>query len=162
MERNRDRKRGVELMVGLFVVAGFVALLFTALQAANLGSFSWSEKTYTVEAMFDNIGGLKARAPVKSAGVVVGRVDTVTFDNTMYQARVTMSIDTKYQFPADTEAQILTSGLLGEQYIGLMAGADEEVLESGSKIRRTQSAMVLEQLVSKFMYSFVENKDNNQ
>ncbi|HIU72992.1 MAG TPA: outer membrane lipid asymmetry maintenance protein MlaD [Candidatus Aphodousia faecipullorum] len=159
MERNRDRKRGVELMVGLFVVAGFVALLFTALQAANLGSFSWSEKTYTVEAMFDNIGGLKARAPVKSAGVVVGRVDTVTFDNTMYQARVTMSIDTKYQFPADTEAQILTSGLLGEQYIGLMAGADEEVLESGSKIRRTQSAMVLEQLVSKFMYSFVENNN---
>ena len=159
MERNRDRKRGVELMVGLFVVAGFVALLFTALQAANLGSFSWSEKTYTVEAMFDNIGGLKARAPVKSAGVVVGRVDTVTFDNTMYQARVTMSIDTKYQFPADTEAQILTSGLLGEQYIGLMAGADEEVLESGSKIRRTQSAMMLEQLVSKFMYSFVENNN---
>lgn len=159
MERNRDRKRGVELMVGLFVVAGFVALLFTALQAANLGSFSWSEKTYTVEAMFDNIGGLKARAPVKSAGVVVGRVDTVTFDNTMYQARVTMSIDTKYQFPADTEAQILTSGLLGEQYVGLMAGADEEVLESGSKIRRTQSAMVLEQLVSKFMYSFVENNN---
>ena len=159
MERNRDRKRGVELMVGLFVVAGFVALLFTALQAANLGSFSWSEKTYTVEAMFDNIGGLKARAPVKSAGVVVGRVDTVTFDNTMYQARVTMSIFTIYLFPADTEAQILTSGLLGEQYIGLMAGADEEVLESGSKIRRTQSAMVLEQLVSKFMYSFVENNN---
>ena len=159
MERNRDRKRGVELMVGLFVVAGFVALLFTALQAANLGSFSWSEKTYMVEAMFDNIGGLKARAPVKSAGVVVGRVDTVTFDNTMFQARVTMSIDSKYQFPADTEAQILTSGLLGEQYIGLMAGADEEVLESGSKIRRTQSAMVLEQLISKLMYSFVENNN---
>ena len=159
MERNRDRKRGVELMVGLFVVAGFVALLFTALQAANLGSFSWSEKTYTVEAMFDNIGGLKARAPVKSAGVVVGRVDTVTFDNTMFQARVTMSIDSKYQFPADTEAQILTSGLLGEQYIGLMAGADEAVLESGSKIRRTQSAMVLEQLISKLMYSFVENNN---
>lgn len=159
MERNRDRKRGVELMVGLFVVAGFVALLFTALQAANLGSFSWSEKTYTVEAMFDNIGGLKARAPVKSAGVVVGRVDTVTFDNTMFQARVTMSIDSKYQFPADTEAQILTSGLLGEQYIGLMAGADEEVLESGSKIRRTQSAIVLEQLISKLMYSFVENNN---
>ena len=140
-------------------MAGFVALLFTALQAANLGSFSWSEKTYTVEAMFDNIGGLKARAPVKSAGVVVGRVDTVTFDNTMFQARVTMSIDSKYQFPADTEAQILTSGLLGEQYIGLMAGADEEVLESGSKIRRTQSAMVLEQLISKLMYSFVENNN---
>ena len=159
MERNRDRKRGVELMVGLFVVAGFVALLFTALQAANLGSFSWSEKTYTVAAISAHIAGLKARGSVISAGVVVGRVDTVTFDNTMFQARVTMSIDSKYQFPADTEAQILTSGLLGEQYIGLMAGADEEVLESGSKIRRTQSAMVLEQLISKLMYSFVENNN---
>ncbi|HIU84777.1 MAG TPA: outer membrane lipid asymmetry maintenance protein MlaD [Candidatus Aphodousia gallistercoris] len=159
MERKTDRKRGVELMVGLFVVAGFAALLFTALQAANLGSFSWSQNTYTVEAMFDNIGGLKARAPVKSAGVVVGRVETVTFDNSSFQAKVTMSLDAQYQFPADTEAQILTSGLLGEQYIGLMAGADEEVLEGGSKIRRTQSAMVLEQLISKLMYSFVENNN---
>lgn len=162
MERKTDRKRGVELMVGLFVVAGFAALLFTALQAANLGSFSWTQKTYTVEAMFDNIGGLKPRAPVKSAGVVVGRVENVTFDNNLFQAKVTMAIDSQYQFPTDTEAQILTSGLLGEQYIGFVAGADEEVLESGGKIRRTQSAMVLEQMISKFMYSFVENKDNNQ
>ena len=118
MERKADRKRGVELMVGLFVVAGFAALLFTALQAANLGSFSWSQKTYTVEAMFDNIGGLKPRAPVKSAGVVIGRVESVNFDNELFQARVTMTIDSQYQFPTDTEAQILTSGLLGEQYIG--------------------------------------------
>lgn len=162
MERKTDRKRGVELMVGLFVVAGFAALLFTALQAANLGSFSWTQKTYTVEAMFDNIGGLKPRAPVKSAGVVVGRVENVTFDNNLFQAKVTMAIDSQYQFPTDTEAQILTSGLLGEQYIGFVAGADEEVLESGGKIRRTQSAMVLEQMISKFMYSFVENKDSNQ
>ena len=162
MERKTDRKRGVELMVGLFVVAGFAALLFTALQAANLGSFSWTQKTYTVGAMFDNIGGLKPRAPVKSAGVVVGRVENVTFDNNLFQAKVTMTIDSQYQFPTDTEAQILTSGLLGEQYIGFVAGADEEVLESGGKIRRTQSAMVLEQMISKFMYSFVENKDNNQ
>ena len=156
MERKADRKRGVELMVGLFVVAGFAALLFTALQAANLGSFSWSQKTYTVEAMFDNIGGLKPRAPVKSAGVVIGRVESVNFDNELFQARVTMTIDSQYQFPTDTEAQILTSGLLGEQYIGFVAGA---VLETGGKIRRTQSAMVLEQMISKFMYSFVENKD---
>ena len=131
MERKADRKRGVELMVGLFVVAGFAALLFTALQAANLGSFSWSQKTYTVEAMFDNIGGLKPRAPVKSAGVVIGRVESVNFDNELFQARVTMTIDSQYQFPTDTEAQILTSGLLGEQYIGFVAGADEEVLETG-------------------------------
>ena len=162
MERKTDRKRGVELMGGLFVVAGFAALLFTALQAANLGSFSWSQKTYTVEALFDNIGGLKPRAPVKSAGVVIGRVESVTFDNDLYQAKVTMTIDSQYKFPTDTEAQILTSGLLGEQYIGFVAGADEEVLETGSKIRRTQSAMVLEQMISKFMYSFVENKDSNQ
>ena len=134
MERKTDRKRGVELLVGLFVVAGFAALLFTALQAANLGSFSWSQKTYTVEAMFDNIGGLKPRAPVKSAGVVIGRVEGVTFDNTLYQAKVTMTIDSQYQFPTDTEAQILTSGLLGEQYIGFVAGADEEMLENGGKI----------------------------
>ncbi|MCI5896406.1 MAG: outer membrane lipid asymmetry maintenance protein MlaD [Candidatus Aphodousia sp.] len=159
MERKTERKRSVELMVGLFVVAGFAALLFTALQAANLGSFSFSQKTYVVEAQFDNIGGLKPRAPVKSAGVVVGRVESITFDNQMYQAKVRMELDSGYEFPIDTEAQILTSGLLGEQYIGLTAGADEEMLEGGSKIRRTQSAMVLEQMISKFMYSFVENKD---
>ena len=162
MERKTDRKRGVELMVGLFVVAGFAALLFTALQAANLGSFSWTQKTYTVEAMFDNIGGLKPRAPVKSAGVVVGRVENVTFDNNLFQAKVTMTIDSHKQITTDKEAKIMTSCLVGEQYIGFVAGADEEVLESGGKIRRTQSAMVLEQMISKFMYSFVENKDNNQ
>lgn len=157
MERRSERKRSVELMVGIFVVLGFAALLFTALQAANLGSFSFRQKSYQVEAMFDNIGGLKARAPVKSAGVVVGRVESITFDNTLYQAKVTMAIDAGFEFPMDTEAQILTAGLLGEQYIGLVAGADDEILESGSKIRRTQSAMVLEQMISKFMYSFVEN-----
>ena len=159
MERKVQITRRVELMVGLFVVAGFLALLFTALQAANLGSFSFGEKTYRVEAYFDNIGGLKARAPVKSAGVVVGRVESVTFDNETYQARVTMQLEQKYNFPADTEAQILTAGLLGEQYIGLEAGADEDNLQGGSRIRRTQSAMVLEQMISKFMYSFVENND---
>ena len=158
MERRSERKRSVELMVGLFVVLGFAALLFTALQAANLGSFSFSQKSYQVEALFDNIGGLKARAPVKSAGVVVGRVESITFDNALYQAKVKMTIESGYEFPTDTEAQILTAGLLGEQYVGLVAGADDEVLGAGSKIRRTQSAMVLEQMVSKFMYSFVENK----
>ena len=89
----------------------------------------------------------------------MGRVESITFDNQMYQAKVRMELDSGYEFPIDTEAQILTSGLLGEQYIGLTAGADEEMLEGGSKIRRTQSAMVLEQMISKFMYSFVENKD---
>ena len=93
-------------MVGLFVVAGFAALLFTALQAANLGSFSWSQKTYTVEAMFDNIGGLKPRAPVKSAGVVIGRVESVTFDNDLYQAKVLMTIDSQYQFPTEDRSAV--------------------------------------------------------
>ena len=158
MERNVQRKRSIELWVGLFVVAGFVALLFTALQAANLGSFTFSQKTYQVQANFDNIGGLKPKAPVKSAGVVVGRVERIDFDPQTYQARVYMNVDNGYSFPTDTEALILTAGLLGEQYVGLQAGADEEMLENGSRIRRTQSAMVLEQMVSKFMYSFVENK----
>ncbi len=159
MQHKAERKRGMELMVGLFVVLGFFALLFTALQAANLGSFSFGQKSYRVEASFDNIGGLKSRAAVKSAGVVVGRVENISFDNDLFQAKVTMTIDSQYQFPADSEAQILTAGLLGEQYIGIIAGADEEALESGSKIRRTQSAMVLEQMISKFMYSFVESKE---
>lgn len=158
MNRTVQRKRSVELMVGLFVVAGFMALLFTALQAANLGTFSVGQSTYQVQANFDNIGGLKPKAPVKSAGVVVGRVESVTFDNDIFQAVVTMNIEKKYQFPTDSEAQILTAGLLGEQYIGLEAGADEENLQQGDRIRRTQSAMVLEQMISKFMYSFVEEK----
>ncbi len=158
MERKEKKNRTVELLVGLFVVAGFAALLFTALKAANLGTFSMGTKTYTVCAQFENIGGLKPRAPVKSAGVVIGRVTTISFDQTTFQARVDMEIESKYQFPVDTEAQILTSGLLGEQYVGFVAGGEDDNLSNGAKIERTQSAMVLENLVSKLMYSFVENK----
>lgn len=158
MQRKEKKNRTVELLVGLFVVAGFAALLFTALKAANLGAFSMGTETYTVSAQFENIGGLKPRAPVKSAGVVIGRVTTISFDPKSFQARVGMEIESRYQFPTDTEAQILTSGLLGEQYVGFVAGGDEDNLANGSKIERTQSAMVLENLVSKLMYSFVENK----
>ena len=150
-----QKTRSLEIMVGFFIVLGFAAALFMALQAANLGRFSFGHKTYAVTADFDNIGGLKARAAVKSAGVVVGRVRSVVFDPETFQARVTM--DAKYAFPDDSSAKILTSGLLGEQYVGIEAGADDKNLEEGSVIRRTQSAVVLENLISQFLYSKAED-----
>ena len=152
-----QKNRSLEIMVGFFIVLGFAAALFMALQAANLGSFSFGHKTYTVTADFDNIGGLKARAAVKSAGVVVGRVRSVVFDPETFQARVTMDMDAQYPFPDDSSAKILTSGLLGEQYVGIEAGADDKNLEEGSVIRRTQSAVVLENLISQFLYSKAED-----
>ena len=152
-----QKNRSLEIMVGFFIVLGFAAALFMALQAANLGSFSFGHKTYAVTADFDNIGGLKARAAVKSAGVVVGRVRSVVFDPETFQARVTMDMDTQYPFPDDSSAKILTSGLLGEQYVGIEAGADDKNLEEGSVIRRTQSAVVLENLISQFLYSKAED-----
>lgn len=152
-----QKTRSLEIMVGFFIVLGFAAALFMALQAANLGSFSFGHKTYAVTADFDNIGGLKARAAVKSAGVVVGRVRSVVFDPETFQARVTMDMDAKYPFPDDSSAKILTSGLLGEQYVGIEAGADDKNLEEGSFIRRTQSAVVLENLISQFLYSKAED-----
>ena len=120
--------RKLEAAVGLFIVLGFLAALFMALQAANLGSFTFGQKTYAVTADFDNIGGLKARAAVKSAGVVVGRVRSIVFDPETFQARVVMDMDARYPFPDDSSAKILTTGLLGEQYVGIEAGADEAVL----------------------------------
>ena len=120
--------RKLEAAVGLFIVLGFLAALFMALQAANLGSFTFGQKTYAVTADFDNIGGLKARAAVKSAGVVVGRVRSIVFDPETFQARVVMDMDARYPFPDDSSAKILTAGLLGEQYVGIEAGADEAVL----------------------------------
>lgn len=152
-----QKNRSLEIMVGFFIVLGFAAALFMALQAANLGSFSFGHKTYAVTADFDNIGGLKARAAVKSAGVVVGRVRSVVFDQETFQARVTMDMDAQYPFPDDSSAKILTSGLLGEQYVGIEAGADDKNLEEGSVIRRTQSAVVLENLISQFLYSKAED-----
>lgn len=151
-----QQKRSLEIMVGLFLVLGFLASFFMALQAANLGSFSFGNKTYAVTADFDNIGGLKPRAAVKSAGVVVGRVRSIEFDPESFQARVTLDMQAKYPFPADSSAKILTAGLLGEQYVGIEPGADEKNLEEGSQIRRTQSAVVLENLISQFLYSKAE------
>ena len=146
------KKNILDFWVGLFVLIGFAALLFLALKAGNMSTFSFA-KTYSVSAVFDNIGGLKPRAPVKSAGVVVGRVASIDFDDRNYQARVTLNLDEKFHFPKDSSARILTSGLLGEQYIGLEAGGDEKFLGENSKIMQTQSAMVLESLISQFLYS---------
>ncbi|MCD0504241.1 outer membrane lipid asymmetry maintenance protein MlaD [Bordetella petrii] len=146
-----------DFWVGLFVLLGFAALVFLALRAGNLASFSFAP-TYTLTANFDNIGGLKARAPVKSAGVVVGRVSNISFDDKTFQAVVTMNLEQGYDFPKDSSASILTSGLLGEQYVGLSAGSEEDNFADGGKIRYTQSAVVLEQLISKFLYGTAEKQ----
>lgn len=138
--------------VGLFVLLGGAALLFLALKAGNLLSLNFDD-TYTVTAKFDNIGGLKARAAVKSAGVVVGRVESISFDDKSFQARVVMKLNQSVQFPKDSSAKILTAGLLGEQYIGLEAGADEKNLGAGDTIKQTQSAVVLENLIGQFLYN---------
>ena len=142
----------IDLWVGIFVVVGVAALLFLALKVANLASFSSSD-SYQVHARFANIGGLKERGPVKSAGVVVGRVAGIRFDNESYEAIVTMNLDAHYQFPRDTTAKILTSGILGEQYVGLEAGGDGVMLKSGDRLRLTQSAVVLENLISQFLFN---------
>jgi phospholipid/cholesterol/gamma-HCH transport system substrate-binding protein len=141
-----------DIWVGLLVLIGAAALLFLALQSANLLSMSF-QKTYQVTALFDNIGGLKKQAAVKSAGVVVGRVKSIVFDSKTYQAKVVMAIETQHQFPKDSSLKILTSGLLGEQYIGIEAGADEKTLVEGDKVQDTQSAVVLENLISRFLYN---------
>src|ERR1700744_3849617 len=146
------KKTALDFWVGLFVVLGFVALLFLALKAGKMSSLSF-QANYPVKLKFDNIGGLKAREPVKSAGVTVGRVESIGFDSNAYQAVVTIDLDKQYQFPKDTSAKILTSGLLGEQYIGLEPGGDTEMLKAGDTISMTQSAIVLENLIGQFLYS---------
>lgn len=147
MERNKN-----DVWVGLFVLIGAAALVFLALQAANLLTLSF-QPTYRLMAHFDNIGGLKPRAAVKSAGVVVGRVESISFDDKTFRANVAMAMDSRYQFPKDSSLKILTSGLLGEQYVGLEAGADDKVLASGDTINNTQSAVVLENLIGQFLYN---------
>jgi phospholipid/cholesterol/gamma-HCH transport system substrate-binding protein len=146
------KKTALDFWVGLFVVLGFVALLFLALKAGNMSTLSF-QSTYHVKLKFDNIGGLKPRAAVKSAGVTVGRVDQISFDTNTYQAVVTLEIDRQYPFPKDSSAKILTSGLLGEQYIGLDPGGDDQMLKDGDSITMTQSAVVLENLISQFLYN---------
>ena len=141
-----------DIWVGLFVLIGAAALLFLALQSANLLSLNF-QKTYNVTARFDNIGGLKPQTAIKSAGVVVGRVESITFDDKNFQASVTLALQNRYSFPKDSSLKILTSGLLGEQYIGIEAGAEAKNLEQGDVITSTQSAVVLENLISQFLYS---------
>ena len=150
MQRSKN-----DVWVGLFVLLGAVAVLFLALQSANLLSLNF-QSTYRVTAKFDNIGGLKPKAAVKSAGVVVGRVESISFDDKSFQALVTFAIEDRFQFPKDSSVKILTSGLLGEQYIGIEAGADEKNLVAGDAIGSTQSAVVLENLISQFLYSKAE------
>ncbi|MBA4060731.1 MAG: outer membrane lipid asymmetry maintenance protein MlaD [Verminephrobacter sp.] len=151
MQRSKN-----DVWVGLFVMLGAVALVFLALQSANLLSFNF-QKGYRISAQFDNIGGLKPQAAVRSAGVVVGRVESIMFDDKTFQARVTLSLDDRYAFPKDSSLKILTSGLLGEQYIGIEAGADEKNLVAGDTVTATQSAVVLENLIGQFLYNKAED-----
>ncbi len=147
------QKRNIEILVGSFVLLGLAGLIFLALKAANLGELKSSTGSYLVTARFDNIGGLKTKAAVKAAGVVVGRVESIDLDKTTFQARVTIDMDKRYAFPKDSSLKILTSGLLGEQYVGLEAGAASDNLAQGDEVSSTQSAVVLENLISQFLYS---------
>jgi len=141
-----------DVWVGLFVMLGLAALLFLALQSANLLSLNF-QSTYRVTANFDNIGGLKPKAAVRSAGVVVGRVAAIGFDDKRFQARIALDMDARFHFPKDSSLKILTSGLLGEQYIGVEPGADEKNLATGDNVTQTQSAVVLENLIGQFLYN---------
>lgn len=147
MQRSKN-----DVWVGIFVLIGAAAVLFLALQAANLLNLSF-QSTYRIDAKFDNVGGIKPKAAVRSGGVVVGRVEAIEFDDKRYQARVTLALEQRYVFPRDSSLKILTSGLLGEQYIGLEAGADDKMLAPGDTISNTQSALVLENLIGQFLYS---------
>jgi len=143
----------LDLWVGIFVAIGVAALFVLALKVGNAGTTFNTGATYRVNAEFDNIGGLKVRAPVKSSGVVVGRVEDIQFDGKKFIARVTLDIDKRYEFPKDTSVSILTSGLLGEQYVGLDAGGDSAMLKDGDTVKLTQSAVVLESLIGQFLYN---------
>ncbi|WP_426103709.1 outer membrane lipid asymmetry maintenance protein MlaD [Massilia sp. TSP1-1-2] len=145
-------RKSVDVWVGMFVLLGLAALLFLALKAGNMSTLSFAN-TYAITGKFDNIGGLKPQAPVKSAGVVVGRVGDIKFDDKTFQALVTLELEAGYKFPKDSSLKILTAGLLGEQYIGIEAGGDTVNLANGDKISRTQSATVLEDLINQFIYS---------
>ena len=147
------------LWVGLFVITGIAALMVLSLKVGNLNVYNPSQ-SYVITGNFENIGGLKVRAPVKGAGVVVGRVTDIQFSTKTYDAVVTMSMDGRYTFPKDTFASILTSGLLGEQYIGLAAGGDEVMLKDGDKIMKTNSAMVLEELIGRFLFDKAAEDDS--
>ena len=154
------QRKSLDVWVGLFIVVGVAALMFLALKAGNMGSMSFG-KSYAITAKFDNIGSLRPQAPVKAAGVVIGREGEIKFDDKSYQALVTLNMEEGYKFPKDSSAKILTAGLLGEQYVGIEAGGDTNNLGAGDKIARTQSAAVLEDLINQFIYSkAAEGKDS--
>lgn len=155
MERTK-----IDLWVGIFAAISVAALLGLAMKVGNLTTSNIGE-TYTVIAGFQNVGGLKPRSPVKSAGVVVGRIDAIQFDSATYEAKVTLKLDKRYQFPKDTFANIYTAGLLGEQYIGLEAGGDEEYLQNNDRILQTQDAVVLEKMIGQFLYSKASETSND-
>ena len=145
-------RKGIETLVGVLVLLGMIAVVFLALKAANLASFNVGS-TYALTAKFDNIGGLKVRAPVRTAGVTVGRVTRIALDGKTFKGVVTMEIDRGYQFPKDTAAKILTSGLLGDQYIGFDPGGEDKNLAAGENVPQTQSAVVLENLIGQFLFN---------
>ncbi|HEX5805897.1 MAG TPA: outer membrane lipid asymmetry maintenance protein MlaD [Macromonas sp.] len=142
----------IDVWVGMFVLIGMIAIVFLALQSANLLNLSF-EKTYRVSAKFDNAGGLKPKAAVRSSGVVVGRIETISFDDKNFQAIVTMALESRYAFPKDSSLKVLTSGLLGEQYVGIEPGGSEENLKEGDLVSQTQSAVVLENLIGQFLFN---------
>jgi len=154
-------RKELDLWVGIFAVIGIGAMLFLSLKVANLASFSAADM-YQIQAKFENIGSLKVRAPVKSAGVVVGRVGEIHFDNESFEAVVTLNIDGRFKFPKDSSAKIMTAGLLGEQYIGLSPGGDSANLKSGDTLKLTQSAVVLENLIGQFLYNKAAEGDTKK
>jgi len=145
--------RNIEILVGAFVVLAVISMVMLSLKVSNLASYGSDDGSYEIRAEFDNIGGLKERSPVSAGGVRVGKVSAISYNNEAFTAVVTMQIEGTYQFPADTSASILTAGLLGEQYVGLEPGGDEEYLVAGGEIDITQSALVLEQVIGQFLYS---------
>ena len=150
--------RTLELMVGLFVALGIAALLMLSLKVSNLGSF-WGNHEYEISAYFSNVGGLKIKSPVKMGGVKIGSITDIQYDDNKFQALVKMKISAKYiKIPQDTSAVIYTAGLLGEQYVGFEPGGDDPFLKNGSQMTLTQSAVILEQLISRVLYQFAEKK----
>ncbi len=155
--------RALEIWVGFFIALGMLALLFMALQVSNLAEFKPNEKSYKLSARFENIGALRVRAPVSIAGVTIGRVASIAYDQQTYEAKVEMRIEPTYDhLPVDTSASILTTGLLGEQYIGLTPGGADEYLKDGGELELTQSAFVLVQMISRFLFSKAEGGENNE
>ena len=151
--------RKIEILVGFFIAAAIAAFFMLAMSVSNMSSYGGGEQ-YTVKARFDNVGGLKVRSPVSAGGVRIGRVTDIQYSSETYEAIVSMAIDTQYdKFPSDTAASILTSGLLGEQFVGFEPGAEEEYLEPGDTIDLTQSALVLEQVIGQFLYSKADDEE---